>query len=390
MKSALMKNYGNPELEFSHGKGCYLYSTGGDRYLDFAMGIAVNCLGHCHPSLVAALTEQAGKLWHTSNLYRIGQAEKLAARLTELTFADRVFFSNSGTEAVEAGFKIMRRYHHERGQPQRKRIIAISESFHGRTLAPIAASANPAHMEGFLFGDSGFDQVPFGDLDAMRAIISENTAGIIVEPIQGEGGIRLVPKDYLQGLRDLCDEHGLLLMFDEVQCGLARSGTLYAYQQVGVEPDILASAKGLGGGFPIGACLSTEQAANVMVAGTHGSTFGGNPLACSVANAVLDEVTRPGFLDDVNDKADYLRRKLQRLVDDYPQRLKNVTGAGLMIGIGCQINNGELIAALTANKMLTVKAGSNSIRLLPPLNVRYEEMDEALGILESVISNWQS
>jgi acetylornithine/N-succinyldiaminopimelate aminotransferase len=390
MKSALMKNYGNPELEFSHGRGCYLYSVDGEKYLDFAMGVAVNCLGHCHPSLVAALTEQAGKLWHTSNLFRIGQAERLAARLTELTFADRVFFSNSGTEAVEAGFKIMRRFHHDRGQPQRKRIVAVSESFHGRTLAPIAASANPLHMEGFLVGDYGFDQVPFGDLDAMQAAINDTTAGIIIEPIQGEGGIRLVPKAYLQGLRELCDEQGLLLMFDEVQCGLARSGTLYAYQQLGVTPDILASAKGLGGGFPIGACLATEAAASVMVAGSHGSTFGGNPLACSVANAVLDEVTRPGFLEEVKNKAAYLRDRLEKLVASYPDRLKNVTGAGLMIGLGCVINNGELLAALTARKMLCVKSGANSLRLLPPLNVRREELDEALEILESVVSNWQS
>lgn len=390
MKSALMTNYGSPELEFDHGRGSYLYTAGGEEYLDFAMGIAVNCLGHCHPTLVRALTEQAGKLWHTSNLYRIGQTERLARRLVDLTFADRAFFCNSGTEAVEAGFKIIRRYHHAKGNPQRKRIIAVSEAFHGRTLAPIAAAANPLHTEGFLVGDAGFDQVPFGDPDAIAAAISDTTAGIVIEPIQGEGGIRLVPQSYLEHLRQLCDQHGLVLMFDEVQCGLARSGTLYAYQQTGVSPDILVSAKGLGGGFPIGACLATEQVASVMVAGSHGSTFGGNPLAGAVGNAVLDEVTGPGFMDSLNDNARYLREQLQGLVASHPDKLEKITGAGLMIGVKCRINNGELIAELTRRKMLTVKAGGNSLRLLPALNVNRREIDQALQILDSALRNWQT
>jgi len=385
-----MQNYGNPTLEFDHGKGCYLYTREGERYLDFAMGIAVNCLGHCHPALVKALTEQGNKLWHTSNLFRNAPTEKLARKLADLTFADRVFFCNSGTEAVEAGFKIMRRYHHDKGRPQRKRIISVTESFHGRTLAPIAASRNPLHTEGFLVGDGGFDQVPFGDFDAMKAAITESTAGIIIEPIQGEGGIRLVPESYVKKLRELCDEHGLLLMFDEVQSGLARSGTLYAYQQTGVTPDILASAKGLGGGFPMGACLVTEEVASVMVAGTHGSTFGGNPLATAVGNAVLDEVTSPGFMETLNDNAAYLRRRLQDLIASHPEKLDQVTGAGLMVGIRCKINNGELITALTNHKMLTVKAGGNSIRLLPPLNVTQDEIDEAIAILDAVLTGWQA
>jgi acetylornithine/N-succinyldiaminopimelate aminotransferase len=385
-----MQNYGTPELEFEHGEGCYLYTSSGERYLDFAMGIAVNCLGHCHPALIDALTEQANKLWHTSNLYRIQQAETLAARLVELTFADRIFFCNSGTEAVEAGFKIMRRYHHHNGSPQRKRIIAVSESFHGRTLAPIAASANPLHTEGFLVGDAGFEQVPFGDLQSMSAAIDETTAGIIIEPIQGEGGIRPAPQDYLQSLRKLCDEHGLLLMFDEVQCGVARSGTLYAYQQTGVTPDILASAKGLGGGFPIGACLASEDAAAAMVAGTHGSTFGGNPLAAAVANAVLDEVTRPEFMQRLNLNAEYLRSHLDQLVADHPDKLDCVTGAGMMIGIRCKLDSGKLIADLATRKLLTVKAGGNSIRLLPPLNVTRGEIDEALDILRTALTNWSN
>ncbi len=388
MNSALMKNYGTPELEFERGEGSYLYTSSGERYLDFAMGIAVNCLGHCHPALISALTEQAGKLWHTSNLYRIRQAELLAARLVELTFADRVFFCNSGTEAVEAGFKIMRRYHHNAGHPQRKRIISVSESFHGRTLAPLAASANPLHTEGFLAGDAGFDLVPFGDLQKMADAIDQSTAGIIIEPIQGEGGIRSAPREYLQALRALCDERGVLLMFDEVQCGVARSGTLYAYQQTGITPDVLASAKGLGGGFPIGACLTTENVAAPMVAGTHGRKFGGNPLAAAVANAVLEEVTREDFLQQLNKSAEYLRKCLDGLVATYPDLLASVSGAGLMIGIKCHLDSGKFIADLTNRKLLTVKAGGNSIRLLPSLNVTRKEVDEAIEILRVALASW--
>lgn len=388
MTSALMTNYGSPQLEFDHGRGCYLYTAHGDQYLDFAMGIAVNCLGHCHPALVRALIDQANRLWHTSNLYRITQSERLARRLVDLTFADRVFFCNSGTEAIEAGFKIIRRYHHAHGRPERKRIIAVSEAFHGRTLAPIAAAANPVHIEGFLVGDTGFDQVPFGDPDAIAAAITDQTAGIVIEPIQGEGGIRQVPDSYLQHLRQLCDQHGLLLLFDEVQCGLARSGTLYAYQQTSVTPDILASAKGLGGGFPVGACLATEEVASVMVAGTHGSTFGGNPLAGAVGNAVLDEVTRPGFMESLNGNAAYFKSALEQLVKQFPDQLSAVTGAGLMIGLKCKVNNGELIAELTRRKLLTVKAGGNSLRLLPPLNVSRDELDQALAIIREAVANW--
>ncbi len=390
MKSALMSNYGTPELEFERGQGCYLYTVDGDKYLDFAMGIGVNCLGHCHPTLVEALCVQAEKLWHTSNLYRISQAERLASRLTELTFADRVFFSNSGTEAVECGFKMIRRYQHAKGNRQSKRIISVSESFHGRTLAPLAASANPLHAEGFLVGDAGFDQVLFGDEAAMSAAVTNETAGIVIEPIQGEGGIRIAPEPYLKYLRELCDENDLLLMFDEVQCGLARSGSLFAYQQLGVTPDILASAKGLGGGFPIGACLSTERAAAAMVAGTHGSTFGGNPLACSVSNAVLDEVTKSGFMDQLNTRSSHIRNQLQVMVERFPDKLLGITGAGLMIGINCEIDNGELITELIRNRLLSIKAGNNSIRFMPPLNVTLEEIEEALTILASVLENWQT
>ena len=382
MQSALMSNYGNPELEFERGQGSYLFTPQGERYLDFTMGIAVNCLGHCHPHLVAALHEQSTKIWHSSNLFRIPQTEKLARRLVDLTFADRVFFSNSGTEAVEAGFKMMRRYHYSRGDKDRVRIIALSQSFHGRTLAPIAASANPLHTEGFLTGDPGFDQVPFGDIHALRAAVSDKTAGIILEPIQGEGGIRLTPFDYLLQVRELCDELGILLMFDEVQSGVGRSGYLYAYQASGIAPDLLASAKGLGGGFPIGAVLATERVSAPMVAGSHGSTFGGNPLATAVGNAVLDILTAPGFLRTAMESAAYLRAGIARIIVEYPKVLVEQTGMGYMIGLKCQCNNADLLNALKEKRLLAVKAGNNSIRFLPALNISRDEIDEALKALE--------
>lgn len=388
--SALMSNYGNPELEFERGEGTYLYTSDGDVYLDFTSGIAVNCLGHCHPHLVAALQEQSTRIWHSSNLFRIPQTEKLARRLVELTFADRIFFSNSGTEAVEAGFKIMRRYHYSHGNRQRVRIIALSQSFHGRTLAPIAASANPLHSEGFLTGDPGFDQVPFGDIEALRAAIKDTTAGVILEPIQGEGGIRVASAEYLQQVRALCDQQGILLMYDEVQSGMGRSGYLYAHQASGVTPDLLASAKGLGGGFPIGACLVTERVAAPMVPGTHGSTFGGNPLATAVGNAVLDVMTAPGFFDSINHNSARLRSGLDDIIANYPGIISGHTGMGMMIGLQCVVANTEFAAALTKAHLLVVKAGGNSLRLLPPLNVSAQEVDEALSIIRSTCSNWQT
>lgn len=382
-QSALMGNYGHPQFGFSHGKGSYLYTENSERYLDFGTGIAVNSLGHCHPALVRALQQQAEKLWHCSNMYRIEATEQLARRLVELTFADRVFFANSGTEAVECGFKIMRRYHYANDNPLRYRIIALSESFHGRTLAPVAASANPAHIEGFLSGDHGYDQVLYGDLEALKAAISNQTAGIVMEPIQGEGGIRTAGRDYLNAVRELCDQHGILLMYDEVQSGVGRSGELYAYQALGVQPDLMASAKGLGGGFPIGACLATEAVARVMVTGTHGSTFGGNPLATSVAMAVLDEICADGFLEQVKERSAQLQVGLTELIKRHPDVLADQTGMGLMIGIKCRVSNTDLLTALNERRMLAVKAGANSVRLLPPLNVTAEQIDEALSILES-------
>lgn len=382
LPSALMANYGHPDLQFARGQGVYLYTADDQRYLDLTMGIAVNCLGHCHPHLVKTLQDQAARLWHTSNLFSIEPTERLARRLTELTFADRVFFANSGTEAVECGFKMMRRYHYHHGRKERVRIITLTESFHGRTLAPVAACRNPVHSEGFVVGDGGFDQVPFGDLDALRAALTPQVAGVILEPVQGEGGIRAVPLEYLRVVRQLCDEHGILLMFDEVQSGMGRTGTLFAYQGLGVEPDLMASAKGLGGGFPIGACLSKEHVAEVMVAGSHGSTFGGNPLATSVGNAVLDVLTGAGFMDSVNARAEQFRTGIDALASRYPGVVQGHTGLGLMIGIRCVTSNADVLKALMAQNVLAVKAGGNSIRLLPPLNISAEETAEALARLD--------
>jgi acetylornithine/N-succinyldiaminopimelate aminotransferase len=381
MNSALMANYGHPDLQFAHGQGVYLYTADNQRYLDFTAGIAVNCLGHCHPTLIAALTAQAQRLWHTSNLFSNIPTEKLASRLVELSFADRVFFANSGTEAVECGFKMMRRYHYHHGRKERVRIISLTQSFHGRTLGPIAACRNPLHTEGFLVGDSGFDQVQFGDLNELRHAITEHTAGIILEPVQGEGGIRAIATDYLQAVRTLCDEHGILLMFDEVQSGMGRTGHLFAHEALGVQPDLLASAKGLGGGFPIGACLSKEHVAEVMTAGTHGSTFGGNPLATAVANAVLDVLTAPDFLQSVTDRSVQLRAGIDVLAARYPSVISGHTGLGLMVGLSCVASNADLIKAMQAEQMLAVKAGGNTIRLLPPLNISAAEVDEGLYLL---------
>lgn len=384
MTTALMANYGTPSLQFTHGKGTFLYTADNEAYLDFTAGIAVNCLGHCHPALVKALQTQSETLWHTSNLFSNPVTERLAKRLTELSFADRVFFANSGTEAVECGFKMMRRYHYHHGNAQRNRIITLTESFHGRTLAPVAACRNPVHTEGFLVGDSGFDQVRYGDLQTLADSITDKTAGVILEPVQGEGGIRPATAEYLRGIRDLCDQHGILLMFDEVQSGMGRTGYLFAHEAHGVTPDVLASAKGLGGGFPIGACLSTEKVAAVMTAGSHGSTFGGNPLATAVGNAVLDELTRPGFLDQVKERGLALCQGIDALAQSFPDVLKGYTGAGLMIGIACTTSNADVLAALQQQKVLAVKAGGNSVRLLPPLNVAESEITQLLSALEAV------
>jgi acetylornithine/N-succinyldiaminopimelate aminotransferase len=385
MNSALMQNYGVRELKFERGEGSYLFTKDGERYLDFGMGIAVNCLGHCNPNLIKALTDQANRLWHTSNLYNIEQGEQLANKLVASTFADRLFFCNSGTEAIECGFKAIRRYFHSKDKGHKNRIVSMSGAFHGRSLAAIASAANPVHCEGFLVGDLGFDQAKFGDFESLLRAVTENTAGIIIEPIQGEGGINVAGIEYLKAVRELCDSHNILLMFDEVQCGIARTGTLYAYQQLGVNPDILATAKGLGGGFPIGACLATEAIASTLVPGTHGSTFGGNPLATAVGNAVMDTLNNSEFLKNVNELGSYLKAELSILVERYPQLLSEVKGLGLMLGLYCIIDAGQLITRLQEHKLLVVKAGGNSVRLLPALNVSKKEIDSAIAIISKAL-----
>ena len=387
MSSALMQNYGTRELNFERGQGSYLFTKDGERYLDFGMGIAVNSLGHCNPKLIDVLTGQANRLWHTSNLYNTEPSEQLAIKLVASTFADRVFFCNSGTEAIECGFKAIRRYFHSKDLGHKNRIVSMSGAFHGRSLAAIASAANPVHCEGFLVGDPGFDQAEFGNFESLLCAVNENTAGIIIEPIQGEGGISVAGIEYLKAIRKLCDSHNILLMFDEVQCGIARTGSLYAYQQLGVNPDILATAKGLGGGFPIGACLATEEVACSLVAGTHGSTFGGNPLATAVGNAVMDTLNDADFLRNVSELGDYLKAELSTLVQRYPLLLSEVKGLGLMVGLYCLTDAGQLITRLQEQKLLVVKAGGNSVRLLPALNVSKKEIDSAVEIFRKALSD---
>lgn len=403
MSSALLENYGVRDLALSHGAGSYVWCEAGRKYLDFAQGIAVNSLGHCHPRLVEALKAQAGSLWHTSNLFRIPASERLAEKLTGLCFADRAFFCNSGAEAVECGFKMMRRYHytkehkkwdthrgHTKRDTHRKRIVGLSDSFHGRTLATIAAAANTTHCEGFLAGDAGFDQAEFGNIDALAAAIGEETAGVIMEPVQGEGGIRPTDPEYLKQVRQLCDENDILLMFDEVQCGVGRTGTFYAHQRLGAEPDILASAKGLGGGFPVGACLAREAVAAPMSAGSHGSTFGGNPLAMSVANTVVDEISTPEFLEQVRANGAHLMQSLRDLQAANPGIIVGISGLGLMIGVFLNVDAGRFIAQLREEGLLVVKGGNNSIRLLPALNVSRDEIDQALAHFARALKKMES
>ena len=375
--SAVLGTYARADVEFERGEGAYLWTAAGERFLDFAGGVAVNILGHAHPHLVAALTAQAQKLWHCSNLYRVRGQERLAERLTQVTFADKVFFANSGAEAMEACVKTARKYHSHNGHPERYRIVTFEGAFHGRTLAMIAAGNQPKHLAGFGPKADGFDQVPLGDLAATEAAITEQTAGILIEPIQGEGGIRAAGFSFLRKLRELADDRGILLLFDEVQTGMGRTGKLFAYQWTGIEPDIMGIAKGLGGGFPIGACLATAKAASGMTAGTHGSTFGGNPLAAAAGNAVLDIVLKPGFLAHVEKTGLYIKQRLAEIADRYPKVIGEIRGEGLMLGLACKVPNTELAGMLFAEKMLTVTAGDNVVRLLPPLIVTEAEVNEA-------------
>jgi acetylornithine/N-succinyldiaminopimelate aminotransferase len=380
--SHLLPTYARVDLAFERGEGCWLTATNGERYLDFTSGIAVNALGHAHPHLVKALTEQAERLWHVSNLYRIPEGERLSARLCEATFADLIFFGNSGAEAMECAIKMARKYHAANGQPERYRIITFEGAFHGRTLATLAAGGQKKYLEGFGPVVEGFDQIPAGDIEAVKRAIGPQTGGILIEPVQGEGGVRVIPASFLKGLRQLCDQHGLLLIFDEVQSGVGRTGELFAYQKSGVTPDILSTAKGIGGGFPLGACLGSEEAAKGMTAGTHGSTFGGNPLAMAMGNAVLDIVLAPGFLQHVRDMALLFKQRLAELQDRFPKVISEVRGEGLLIGLKAVVPAGDLVNALRDEKMITVSAGDNVVRLLPPLIIGEEEIAAATAAIE--------
>ncbi len=384
-----MGTYKRADVRFERGEGVWLFAEDGEKYLDFGSGVAVNSLGHAHPHLVEALTEQAGKLWHTSNLYRIAEQERFASRLAAHSFADRVFFCNSGAEACEGAIKAARRYHHAAGHPERTRIVTFTGAFHGRTLTALSAAGNEKHLEGFGEPAPGFDHVPFGDHDALRAAISGETAAIMVEPVQGEGGVRVVPPQCLEGLRELCDEHGLLLVFDEVQTGIGRTGRLFAYQETNIAPDILAVAKGLGGGFPVGAILTTEAVGAAMEPGTHGSTFGGNPLAMAVGIAVLDVVLDEGFLDTVRDRATGLRQRLAELEDAFPDIIEEVRQKGLLIGLKLKqgFEPGRLVASALAQHLLLVGASDNVVRLLPPLIVSEEECGLAMDRLRTALEN---
>src|SRR6516165_1669003 len=380
--SHLLPTYARADLAFERGEGAWLIATNGDRYLDFASGVAVNALGHAHPHLVAAITDQARKLWHVSNLYRIPEAERVAGRLCAASFADMVFFCNSGAEAMECAIKMARKYHSAGGSSQRYRIITFEGAFHGRTLATLAAGGQKKYLEGFGPVVDGFDQMPFGDLTATRQAIGPETAAILIEPIMGEGGVRVVAPEFLRALRGLCDEHGLLLVLDEVQTGMGRTGELFAYQRCGVTPDIMGLAKALGGGFPVGACLATAEAAKGMTTGTHGSTFGGNPLAMAAAGALLDVMLADGFLDHVRRVSLLLKQKLAEIKDRYPTVIAELRGEGLLVGLRAVAPSAELVDELRAEKMITVAAGDNVVRLLPPLIVSEDEIAEAVRRIE--------
>lgn len=382
MIAPILPTYARADVAFERGEGSWLIATDGRRFLDFGSGIAVNSCGHSHPHLVKALTEQAAKLWHTSNLYQMPEGRRLAERLIAHTFADTVFFCNSGAEANEAAIKMARKFHAAQGHPEKFRIITFEGAFHGRTLATIAAGGQKKYLDGFGPKVDGFDQVPFGDHEALKAAITDETAAIMIEPIQGEGGIRSVPPQCLRGLRQLCDEKGLLLIYDEVQTGVGRTGKLFAHEWAGAPPDIMSIAKGIGGGFPMGACLATERAAVGMTAGTHGTTFGGNPLAMAVGNAVLDVILADGFLDAVAHKALLLKQKLAALKDRHPKVIEDVRGEGLLMGVKARVPNTELQAAARDAGLLSVAAGDNVLRLIPPLTVTEGELDEAVKRLE--------
>lgn len=388
MIDPLLPVYARAPLAFERGEGARLYTPEGEEYLDFGSGIAVNALGHAHPALVRALKDQAEKLWHTSNLYRIPLGETLAKRLTAATFADTVFFTNSGAEALECAIKIVRRHHYAKGAPERFRIVTFEGAFHGRTLATIAAGGQAKYLEGFGPKVDGFDQAPFGDHEALKAAIGPYTAGILIEPLQGEGGVRSVPPQCLRGLRELCDANGLLLIFDEVQCGMGRTGRLFAHEWAGVTPDVMAVAKAIGGGFPLGACLATEDAACGMTPGAHGSTYGGNPLAMAVGNAVLDVIETEDFLPRVRRASARLQQKLAGLRDAFPHVVEEVRGEGLLLGVKCTPPNTDVVARAREQHLLLVGAGDNVVRILPPLIVADADIDQAIERLSRALATF--
>ncbi len=388
MISAVLPTYARADVSFERGEGAYLFASDGKKYLDFASGVAVTALGHCHPHLVEVLSAQARKLWHCSNLFQIAGQQQLAQRLVARSFADTAFFCNSGAEAVECAIKIARKYQAESGHPEKYRLIACIGSFHGRTLATLAAAGNEKYLAGFGPPAAGFDHVAFGNLNEMRAKVTKETAAILVEPVQGEGGLATAPAGYLEGLRAICEEFGLLLVYDEVQCGMGRTGKLFAHEWDGVPPDVLATAKALGGGFPVGACLATERAAVGMKPGSHGSTFGGNPLDMAVANAVIDVMLADGFLAKVDRMAKLLRSRLEAVAAKHPKVLGEVRGKGLLTGFKSVVPNTEMVEKLRQAGLLTVSAGENVVRLLPPLIIDEPHVEEAVGIIEDVARQW--
>lgn len=380
----LFVTYNRAPQTFVRGEGVWLFDEDDNRFMDFTSGIAVTALGHAHPHLVAAVQEQAGKLWHTSNLFQIDGGRRLAQRLCDATFADKVFFTNSGAEALECAIKTARRYQYSQGHAERSTIITFQGAFHGRTLATIAAGGNPSYLEGFGPVAAGFLNLPFGDQDALdAALAAPDCAAVLIEPIQGEGGVRPVPDQCLRGLREACDEQGVLLILDEVQCGMGRTGHLFAHERIGIEPDIMAVAKGIGGGFPLGACLAREEIAAAMVPGTHGTTYGGNPMAMAAGNAVLDVMLEDGFMDHVRDQGGHLKQSLGALLDLFPDLFEDVRGEGLLLGLKCKVPVGDVVTAAREQHLLLVAAGDNVVRVIPPLIVTPSDIAYAMDALEA-------
>ena len=387
--SALAKNYNRKKISFSYGKGSFLYSINGKKYLDFVQGIAVNSLGHANPYLIKVINKQSKKLWHVSNAFIIPEGEKLATRLAKKTFADFIIFQNSGAEATEAAIKVARRYFYSIGQPKKNRILCVKNSFHGRTLATIYASGSKKMTEGFGPKVDGFDHFVFGDHKSLRKSITNRTAAIMVETVMGEGGIKTIPNWCLKELRKICDKKKILLILDEVQCGIGRSGNFFAFENSKIKPDIVPIAKGIGGGFPLGAVLMNKKVASGMTAGTHGSTFGGNPLAMSVGNAVLDQILKKGFLSNVKKLSKYFHSELNKLRKDFPKVIKEVRGVGLLIGLQLHNDQTKFIQKLMNNKLLTIRAAENVVRILPPLNVKKEEINIAINTIKKVCSTYK-